>query len=267
MTIKTSKKSGADAPEKEFRTNCPKRKNRTNCPKCRKPGRGICLFLFFMSLSLICGVKLGEHVLQIHQEEKTYHSLQREKRKSGLGGLKKRYDKLLFWVSIDGTPFDYPVCQDKTNPERYLHQDMTGKYSFYGTPFLDSRCSIKSGNLIVYGHNINGHRFFGYLQNYRQEAFLLAHPAITVSIGTQTRQYRIIAVLETDISDPVYSLVSITDQEDEIQSLVHRSKYAGQEIHTDQIRQLLTLSTCRSGEGRDKRLVIVAAYDKSTKGV
>ena len=40
--------------------------------------------------------------------------------------------------------------------EYYLHRDVHGDYSFYGTPFLDVRCKTDSDNLIIYGHNING---------------------------------------------------------------------------------------------------------------
>ena len=55
-------------------------------------------------------------------------------------------------------------------------RDVHGEYSFYGTPFLDVRCTTDSDNLIIYGHNINGRRYFGYLQNFREETFFRKHP-------------------------------------------------------------------------------------------
>ena len=56
----------------------------------------------------------------------------------------------------------------------YLHRDVHGGYSFYGTPFLDVRCRADSDNRIIYGHNINGRRYFGYLQNFREEVFFIS---------------------------------------------------------------------------------------------
>lgn len=232
---------------------------RTNWPNVSKPGRVI-LFLFFLSIILISGKELTREGIAIHRSEKTYHSLQTEKKTAGVGGLKKRYDNLLFWISIKGTPFDYPVLQDKTQPNRYLHQDILGRDSFYGTPFLDARCDKNSDNLLVYGHNINGHRLFGYLQNYRGAAFYQAHPEITVSTEEGTATYTVISVLETDIHDPAYSLIQWTRKDSEIQRLADRSLYACRlPAKPEKIRQLLTLSTCRSGEGRDKRLLVIAA--------
>ena len=84
---------------------------------------------------------------------------------------------MIGWLEIEGTGFSYPVMQTgikghhEGDWQYYLHRDVHGDYSFYGTPFLDVRCKTDSDNLIIYGHNINGRRYFGYLQNFREETF------------------------------------------------------------------------------------------------
>ena len=69
------------------------------------------------------------------------------------------------WVEIPNTDIDYPVMQKKNDPEYYLHKNYKGEYSYSGTPFLDSKCSIgKSQNLIIYGHNMKNGAMFGRLK-------------------------------------------------------------------------------------------------------
>ncbi len=90
---------------------------------------------------------------------------------------------MIGWLEIKGTGFSYPVMQTgikghhEGDWQYYLHRDVHGDYSFYGTPFLDVRCTTDSDNLIIYGHNINGRRYFGYLQNFREETFLRSIPS------------------------------------------------------------------------------------------
>lgn len=49
-------------------------------------------------------------------------------------------------------------------------------YSFYGTPYLSAYCDLKeSDNLIIYGHNINGGKMFGALEQYKDKVFFDRH--------------------------------------------------------------------------------------------
>lgn len=59
------------------------------------------------------------------------------------------------WLRVEGTGIDLPVVQPSSCDEadRYLHRDITGAWSPYGTPYLDRRCDPQVGNLMVFGHN------------------------------------------------------------------------------------------------------------------
>ncbi len=64
---------------------------------------------------------------------------------------------------------------------------------------MDVRCTVESDNLIIYGHNINGRRYFGYLQNFREEIFFKQHPKFSfTAVGEKEKEYYVVSVLETD---------------------------------------------------------------------
>lgn len=179
------------------------------------------------------------------------------------------------WLKIKGTSISYPVMQREDDSEYYLHRDFDGNYSFYGTPFLDSRCTLDSDNCIVYGHNINGGRMFGALHAYSSESYCRKHPKISFRAGDEKRKYQVVSVMQTTTSSPVYSFTDVGNWE-EYGEYVNKifsgslyqtemGKQVGAEFEKDTPEeffrkyQFLTLSTCRSWVGRDARLLVVAA--------
>ncbi len=53
------------------------------------------------------------------------------------------------WISIAGTNINYPVMHTPYNPQKYLNRNFYGEHSQSGVPFLDSRCTADSINLII----------------------------------------------------------------------------------------------------------------------
>ena len=185
------------------------------------------------------------------------------------------------WLKIRETSISYPVMQREGDAEYYLHRDFDGTYSFYGTPFLDIRCTLDSDNCIIYGHNINGGRMFGALHAYAGESYYRKHPEIQFRAGEEKRKYKIVSVIQTNTSSPVYSFVDTGNHEEYrdyvgkiLSSSLYQTEMAGQieknleeESEDDFFRkyQFLTLSTCRSWAGRDQRLLVVAARERETE--
>ena len=178
------------------------------------------------------------------------------------------------WLKIKGTSISYPVMQREGDSEYYLHRDFDGKYSFYGTPFLDSRCTLDSDNCIVYGHNINGGRMFGALHAYSSESYYKGHQEISFRAGDEKRQYQIVSVMQTTTSSPVYSFTDVGNW-DEYGEYVNKilsgslyqtemGKQIREELEKDTPEEFfrkyefLTLSTCRSWVGRNARLLVVS---------
>ncbi len=50
------------------------------------------------------------------------------------------------WLTIPGTRIDYPVMYSPEEPQKYIHADFDGNYSYPGTPFLDGHCEENSEN-------------------------------------------------------------------------------------------------------------------------
>ena len=185
------------------------------------------------------------------------------------------------WFKIKDTDISYPVMQRQGDAEYYLHRDFDGAYSFYGTPFLDIRCTLDSDNCIIYGHNINGGRMFGALHAYAKERYYKKHPEIQFRAGQEKRAYEIISVIQTDISSPVYSFVDTGNHEEYRENVrkilldsLYRTEMTGQieksmEEESEDVffrkYQFLTLSTCRSWAGHDQRLLVVAAKERETE--
>ena len=182
------------------------------------------------------------------------------------------------WLKIKDSSISYPVMQKKGEAEYYLHRDFDGNYSFYGTPFLDSRCTLDSDNCIIYGHNINGRKMFGALHAYDSEEYCRKHPDINFRAGEEKRNYQIVSVIHTDTTSSVYSFIDVGNWEEYreyVESILAHSLYhteTGDKIEKERNEetaeeffrkyQFLTLSTCRSWLERNARLLVVAVRER-----
>ena len=138
------------------------------------------------------------------------------------------------WLSIDGTNISYPVMHTPNDPQKYLRRNFYGQYSQSGVPFLDWRCSIDGGNLIIYGHNMKNGTMFADLKKYLNTDFLNAHRTVRLETADGVFLFTVTEVLKTNTADPWYDRISCEDG------------------------RHLILSTCH-GSGKDGRLLIIAA--------
>lgn len=238
-------------------------------------------FLFLLVLGFhLFGDDTDEFISE-DREQKEFVKIAKEEKKKGPDVLKKKYEDMVGWIEIPGTDFSYPVMQTGVKdhrikePEFYLHADVKGEYSYIGTPFLDFRCNPDSDNQIIYGHNIRGGRMFGLLHGYRKTEYYKEHPVIYFTkCGSTREEYDIVSVMLTDINSFMYTFTDIytdTVYKENIEKLLAQSIYETEagiklkdEIEDADVEELfhkekfITLSTCRTGEGRDKRLLVVA---------
>ena len=138
------------------------------------------------------------------------------------------------WLSIDGTSISYPVMYTPSEPQKYLRRSFYGQYSQSGVPFLDSRCSMNGGNLIIYGHNRRNGTMFSDLKKYVNREFLNAHRTVKFETADGVQTFTVTEVLKTNTADPWYDHTTCEDG------------------------RHLILSTCY-GSGKDGRLLIIAA--------
>ena len=137
------------------------------------------------------------------------------------------------WIFIDGTNINYPVMHTPDNPQKYLRLSFEKKYSQSGVPFLDGRCSLQDGNLIIYGHNMKNGTMFSDLKKYLDTDFREAHKMIEFQTADGVFLFEITDVIRTNISDERYNQINSTDG------------------------RILLLSTCY-GSAKSDRLLIIA---------
>ena len=137
------------------------------------------------------------------------------------------------WIFIDGTNINYPVMHTPDNPQKYLRLSFEKKYSQSGVPFLDGRCSLQDGNLIIYGHNMKNGTMFSDLKKYLDTDFREAHKTIEFQTADGVFLFEVTNVIRTNISDERYNQINSTDG------------------------RILLLSTCY-GSAKSDRLLIIA---------
>lgn len=137
------------------------------------------------------------------------------------------------WIFIDGTNINYPVMHTPDNPHKYLRLSFEKKYSQSGVPFLDGRCSLQDGNLIIYGHNMKNGTMFSALKKYLDTSYREAHKTVEFQTADGVFLFEVTDVIRTNISDERYNQINSTDG------------------------RTLALSTCY-GSTKSDRLLIIA---------
>ena len=177
-----------------------------------------------------------------------------------LSALQAEYSDIQGWISIPGTCVDYPVLQSSADePEYYLRRTYKRERRTAGSIFFQWDCSPESKNLVVYGHNMNDGTMFAVLQKMADEAFRTEHSKILLQTSDGLREYRIAAVLKTDIQKFPFNRTEFADDADFLS--FQKELFAQSLCKTETIPgadcRLLTLVTC-SYEWESARTVVVA---------
>lgn len=117
--------------------------------------------------------------------------------------LYKRNSDLVGWITVDGTPIDYPVMQTKKNPEYYLHKNYKKEDDYNGVPFLDAACDVEdvNSNLMVYGHHMKSGLMFAHLVDYDSVDFYKKHPVLEFDTLYEKRSYKVVAAFYSRVYD------------------------------------------------------------------
>ena len=162
------------------------------------------------------------------------------------------------WIKIDETPIDYPVVQGKDNGQ-YIHVTFKGEQNASGTIFMDWKCegAFAAPLAVLFGHNMKDGSMFASLHNYRDNAFLAAHPDISITTPNgEGLTYRIFSVQLTTVADKVFSLFGKNHKE--IADFFIEYNAPASATH------FLVLSTCTTGGSDNERLLAFAALENNT---
>ena len=173
------------------------------------------------------------------------------------------------WLRIDGTSLDNVVMYAPDTPEKYLHMDFYGKWSYRGTLYVAEGCDVQTAyNILVYGHHMKDGSMFGSLIEYKDPAFRAAHPVVQFDTIYASRSYEIVAAIETEIPpDGVdtfryYECIG-TDPEQFAQycAFIEQNRCYDTGITIQPGDRLLTLSTCAYHTENGRFLVVARQID------
>lgn len=168
------------------------------------------------------------------------------------------------WLSVDGTPIDYPVAHGaKQEPGFYLAHDLWGQPSQVGCPYLDWRCSVADTHALIYGHRVGTTDLqFSPIANAWDQGVFDALGAATLETRTDTKSYVPCFALKVDKSYEQIQRFSMN--RDELRSWLEDmlgEASAASPRAQDLCRhatKALTLATCASSQaGQRERTLLV----------
>lgn len=225
----------------------------------------ITLILLLMGMAVIAAVPFLKEKKAEKKSETGFKEIKesvtdKEGKTINVEKLKGENKDCIGYLEVPETSISYPIMQTRDNPDFYLKHDVNRNYSFYGTPYLSAYCDLKkSDNLIIYGHNINGGKMFGALEQYREKKFFVRHKKIYFTTD-QKREYEVFAVMSVNIKEFEYwKFVMARDEKDYdefVEKVLEHSMWNTRE-KLQYGKQMLMLSTCDNGKGDDWRIVVV----------
>lgn len=167
------------------------------------------------------------------------------------------------WITIPDTKINYPVVRSD-NTEYYLHHLFTGKESKLGSLFSlkSSDYQTPSRNIAIYGHHLSqSDAMFSTLVNYKDAAYCKKHSVIRLESLYGTREYKIFAVLNINVSDWDAATASFSSEKDFLHFVGRAQEKAFYDtgVSVSAGYNILTLITCdRSYGGASGRLIVMA---------
>lgn len=179
--------------------------------------------------------------------------------------LYEQNPELFGWIQIKDTKIDYPVMHTPDDPEKYLHANFKGEYSFGGIPFLDANCTADSDNLIIYAHNMLDGSMFRTLLNYQEKTYCQKHPTIYFNTLYEEQEFEVLAAFYDRVyykSETCFKFYQFINAEDEADFDTAILNYREKALYDTGVTasfgdKLITLVTC-AYHVENGRFVVVA---------
>lgn len=178
-----------------------------------------------------------------------------------LAWWQSHYNDIIGYVYSPGTPISYPIAYDGNN-EYYLHHDLYGNYSAYGTIFLDARANrdFTSQSNMLYGHHMADGTMFASISGYKQQWYYDAHPSFYLYTNEGTYRVDLFAGLIVPGEHEVFN-TSFSDET--LSRFISQSTFnAGRGVPTGRI---VGMCTC-SYEADNYRFVVLGEMTLLTEG-
>lgn len=206
--------------------------------------------------------KIFKNLIAITENENEKENVEIKNENINISELYSINNDLVGWLKIENSNINFPIMQTKEKPNYYLRKNFYKEYSYSGTPYLAEHCDIENNNnLIIYGHNLNGKKMFGELENYKNQEYYKNHKIIKFYTLNGMEEYEIIAVFKT-IAYTGFKYYNFTNFNNEKEFNVFYEKckelsFYNIEIEANYDDKFITLSTCEYSN-ENGRFVVVA---------
>lgn len=160
--------------------------------------------------------------------------------------LQQRNPEIVGWLYCPNTVINYPITQTDDNMY-YLHKDIDGNYSSYGTLFLEclNQKGFKDTNNIVYGHHMNDGKMFAKLVDYSYQSYYDEHPVMYLNTPDMNYRIELFSGYVTAMDSDTYVLSFMSEQENQewLDSCISQSRFLSG-VNVKPSDKILTLSTC-----------------------
>lgn len=231
-----------------------------------------------IALAIILAASAGSYAALEGLSESAYRALASEFREGADTALweelSSRAPAAGAWLTVEGTPIDYPVAIETASTPRgfYLSHDIWGGRSATGCPYVDRRSDPDGTHVVVYGHRMGwSGRMFGALWDaFEQDAFdeLGAALWLTPDQGTtRMRPLCALSVPERFAEIQVFDLAG-TDVASFANKICEQASARSADWRSlaDRARRILTLITCTEANGHSSTRTIVLFASVSEAG-
>lgn len=178
-----------------------------------------------------------------------------------------------FWLQLNGTGQEYPVCVNPSSDGYYyLKHNFKKRWAGSGCLFLDPYSDENSDNYIVYGHHMRNGSMFGKLYKYENADWVKTddNNIIEVYTATEHRYYEVVSVFTASVNKlpfnwSSYSTITSVSQGVELAKKVKESSQVdlGYEpgVYDD---RFLILVTCEYTHRNGREVVIARQLGRPT---
>ena len=172
--------------------------------------------------------------------------------------LGQRNSEIVGWLYCPNTVISYPVVKTDDNMF-YLHRDIDGNYSSYGTLFVEclNQDGYKDNNNIIYGHHMNDGKMLAKLVDYTYQSYYDEHPVMYLNTPEYNYRIELFAGFVTSMDSDTYTITFDSDEANQafLDSAIEQSKFKSN-VDVKVGDKILTLSTC-TYDYDDARFVVM----------
>ena len=169
------------------------------------------------------------------------------------------------WIRIEDTNIDYPVLKSKKSNDDYIHTSYDGKYSGFGSVFVDYRNSsdFEDKNTIIYAHNMKNGAMFNNITKYRKNDVASSHKIIRLLTKNGEEDYMVYSAYKTLANSQSYDYSFKDDNAfSEFVDMTNRNSIIDTGEKATAEDKIITLSTCTDTGRTANRFVVHAKLIK-----